>query len=296
MKKKRILSTTAHETLSGWLFVSPWVLGFLMFTIYPIIMSFYYSLTNYNVIAAPAYIGFANYANLFKDSVFRTSLYNTLYTVLLGVTLTTFVSLLSAILMNNKKLKGLSFFRVVFFIPTLVPLVINCLLWMWILQSDIGLINTLLGYLGIQGPQWLASPAWSKPALILMMIWGCGGSIIIYLAGLQDVPESLYESAELEGASFWQKTVYITVPMISPVMLYNVVSATIGVFQWFAEPLVMTEGGPNNSTLFYSLNLYQNAFQFFKMGYASAMAWVLLVIALLIILLLFKGLGRLNNR
>ena len=289
------MSTKTHETLSGWLFVSPWILGFLMFTIYPIIMSFYYSLTSYNVISEPTFIGFANYVNLFKDSVFRTSLYNTLYTVVVGVTLTTIVSMLSAILMNNKRIKGLSFFRVVFFIPTLVPLVINCLLWMWILQSDIGLINTLLGYLGIKGPQWLASPVWSKPALILMMIWGCGGSIIIYLAGLQDVPESLYESAELEGASFWQKTWYITIPMISPVMLYNVVNATIGVFQWFAEPLVMTEGGPNNSTLFYSLNLYQNAFQFFKMGYASAMAWVLLVIALLIIFLLFKGLGRLNN-
>ena len=289
------MNTRTHETIAGWLFVSPWVIGFLLFTIYPIVMSFYYSLTSYNVISDPTFIGAENYVNLFKDSVYRTSLFNTLYTVGVGVTLTTLVSLLSAILMNNKKLKGLSFFRVVFFIPTLVPLVINCLLWMWILQTDIGLINTLLGYLGIKGPQWLASPVWSKPALILMMIWGCGGSIIIYLAGLQDVPESLYESAELEGASFFQKTVYITVPMISPVLLYNVINATIGVFQWFAEPLVMTEGGPNNSTLFYSLNLYQNAFQFFKMGYASAMAWVLLVIALFIIFLLFKGLGRLNN-
>ena len=289
------MNTRTHETIAGWLFVSPWVIGFLLFTIYPIVMSFYYSLTSYNVISDPTFIGAENYVNLFKDSVYRTSLFNTLYTVGVGVTLTTLVSLLSAILMNNKKLKGLSFFRVVFFIPTLVPLVINCLLWMWILQTDIGLINTLLGYLGIKGPQWLASPVWSKPALILMMIWGCGGSIIIYLAGLQDVPESLYESAELEGASFFQKTLYITVPMISPVLLYNVINATIGVFQWFAEPLVMTEGGPNNSTLFYSLNLYQNAFQFFKMGYASAMAWVLLVIALFIIFLLFKGLGRLNN-
>lgn len=228
------MKSKTHEAVAGWLFVSPWVIGFLLFTLYPICMSFYYSLTDYKVISDPVFIGFDNYSNMFKDPIFQTSLYNTLYTVVVGVTLTTVVSLLSAVLMDDKRIHGLSFFRVVFFIPTLVPLVINCILWMWILQSDIGLINTLLGYLGIKGPAWLASPVWSKPALILMMIWGCGGSIIIYLAGLQDVPVSLYESAALDGANFWQKTFHITIPMIAPVMLYNVVNSTIGVFQWFA--------------------------------------------------------------
>jgi multiple sugar transport system permease protein len=290
------LKSRSREITAGLLFVSPWIVGFLVFTLLPIIQSFWYSLTEYKVFTRSfTYMGAANYAYMLKDDVFKISLYNTLYTVFIGVTLTTIVALASAILMDNKRLKGLSVFRVVFFIPTLVPLVINCILWLWILQPDIGLINTILKGLGVTPPGWLASPVWSKPALILMMIWGCGGQVIIYLAGLQDVPESLYESASLDGANFMQRTMHITIPMIAPVMLYNVVTAVIGVFQWFAEPLVMTEGGPSQTTLFYSLYLYQNAFQFFKMGYASAMAWVLLVICLVIILLLFKGLNRFSD-
>ncbi|MGI6691626.1 MAG: sugar ABC transporter permease [Clostridiales bacterium] len=295
MKKFNMRSKT-RETCAGLLFTSPWIIGFLIFTIYPICMSLYYSFCSWHVVRGARFTGFTNFNTLFNDANFYTALYNTMYTVVIGVTITTLVALSASILMNNKKIKGLSFFRVIFFIPTLMPLVINCILWLWILQSDIGLINTLLGYLGIQGPKWLASPVWSKPALILMMIWGCGNAIIIYLAGLQDVPESLYESAELDGANFWQRTIYITIPMISPVLLYNVVNNIIGVLQWFAEPQVMTSGGPNNSTLFYSLYLYQNAFQFNKMGYASAMAWILLLIAMAIILGLFKGLGKLSDQ
>lgn len=290
------MKSKTREALAGLAFVSPWIVGFIGLTLLPIIQSFYYSLTEYKVFTRSFnFIGAANYATMINDQVFKTALYNTLYTVILGVTLTTVVALASAILMDNKRIRGLSMFRVVFFIPTLVPLIINCILWLWLLQPDHGLINSLVSIFGIRGPGWLASPIWSKPALILMMIWGCGGSIIIYLAGLQDVPESLHESASLDGATFMQRTFHITIPMIAPVMLYNVVTAVIGVFQWFAEPLVMTEGGPSNSTLFYSLYLYQNAFQFFKMGYASAMAWVLLVICLVIILLLFKGLNRFSD-
>lgn len=291
MKPKR------KEIVAGLLFISPWIVGFLMLTLLPIAQSFWYSLTEYKVFARSFnFIGLENYTYMLQDKVFQKSLMNTLYTVLLGVSLTTLVALASAILMDNKRLKGLSVFRVVFFIPTLVPLVINCILWMWILQPDIGLINTILRAIGISNPPgWLASPTWSKPALVLMMIWGCGGQVIIYLAGLQDVPVSLYESASIDGANFMQRVFHITIPMLSPVMLYNVVTAVIGVFQWFAEPLIMTEGGPTQSTLFYSLYLYQNAFQFFKMGYASAMAWILLIICLGIIFLLFKGLNRFST-
>lgn len=296
MKATRGLGRSARrEWINAMMFISPWLVGILVFTLYPIGMSFYYSLTEYKVLKPPAYIGFANYARMFSDQVFQTSLYNTLYVVLIGVPATTLVALGSAILLDNKRLKGLSFFRVVFFIPTLMPLVINCILWMWILQPDIGLINTILGLLGIQGPGWTASPIWSKPALILMMIWGCGGAIIIYLAGLQDVPVALHEAASLDGANFFQRTIHVTIPIIAPVILYNVVTLVIGVFQWFAEPYIMTEGGPNNSTMFYSLNLYFNAFRYFKMGYASAMAWVLLLIALLIIWGLFRGLRKFSD-
>ena len=281
-----------QEFLIAMVFISPWVLGLIAFTLSPICLSFYYSLTEYRVLSDPVFIGFGNYANIFKDPIFRTALYNTGYIVLFGCSLTLFSALVTAILLDAKQLKGLSFFRVAFFIPTLVPLIINCLLWMWLLQPDSGLINAVLGFFGIKGITWLGSPFWAKPALILMMIWGCGGTIIIFLAGLKDIPETLYESAALDGANFLQRTIKITLPMLAPVILYNAVTLVIAAFQWFAEPFVMTEGGPNNSTMFYSLLLYNNAFRFFRMGVASAMAWILLIIALTIIFLLFRGLSR----
>jgi multiple sugar transport system permease protein len=284
-----------REFWAAMIFIAPWVAGLLAFTIYPIGMSFYYSLTEYKVIADPEFIGLANYTNLFTNNVFRKALSNTLYIVCWGVPLTLLSAFTVSVLLNSKELRRFSFFRVIFFLPTLVPLIINCLLWIWLLNSENGLINALLRLFGIRGPSWLGSPAWAKPALILMMVWGCGGTIIIFLAGLQDIPESLYESASLEGANFFQKTVHITVPMLAPVILYNAVTLVIAAFQWFAEPFVMTEGGPDNATLFFSLYLYQNAFQFFKMGYASAMAWVLLLIALGVIFLLFKGMKRFSQ-
>jgi multiple sugar transport system permease protein len=213
----------------------------------------------------------------------------------MGVPLTLLAAFSASVLLNAKELRRFMFFRIVFFFPTLIPLIINCILWIWLLNSENGLINALLGLFGIKGPAWLGSPVWAKPALILMMIWGCGGTIIIFLAGMQDVSEALYESASLEGASFLQKTLHITIPMLTPVILYNAVTLVIAVFQWFAEPFIMTEGGPNNATMFYSLYLYQNAFQFFKMGYASAMAWVLLLMALGIIFCLFKGMRHFSQ-
>lgn len=276
-------------------FIAPWVVGLIAFTLYPIGMSLYYSLTEYKVISAPKFVGFENYINLFKDNVFLKALWNTSYIVVLGVPLTLLAAFSAAVLLNAKELRRFMFFRVVFFLPTLIPLIINCILWIWLLNSENGLINSLLGVFGIKGPSWLGSPVWARPALILMMVWGCGGTIIIFLAGMQDISESLYEAASLEGASFLQKTLHITVPMLSPVILYNAVTLVIAVLQWFAEPFVMTEGGPDNATMFYSLYLYRNAFQFFKMGYASAMAWVLLLIALGIIYLLFKGMKHFSQ-
>jgi multiple sugar transport system permease protein len=284
-----------REFLAAMAFIAPWVIGLVSFTLYPIGLSFYYSLTEYKVISEPEFIGAANFINLFKDKVFLTALYNTGYIVLIGVPITLIAALVVSVLLNSQELRRFSFFRVAFFIPTLVPLIINCILWIWLLNPEIGLINALLGLFGITGPAWLGSPFWAKPAFIMMMVWGCGGVIIIFLAGLQDIPVSLYESASLEGASFLQKTFHITIPMLAPVILYNAVTLVIAAFQWFAEPFVMTEGGPSNATLFYSLYLYQNAFQFFKMGYASAMAWVLLLIALGIIFLLFRGIKRFSQ-
>ena len=276
------------EALTAMVFIAPWVGGFLVFTLYPILSSLYYSMTNYNVLNSPSFIGFENYINLLKDKVYLKSLTNTLYMIVIGGTITIIVSLIVSIIMDNRKLRGISLFRVFFFMPTLVPTVIACVLWIWMLQPTTGVVNTLLGYLGITGPGWIASPTWSKPAMILMMIWACGNIIIVNMAGLQDIPQSMYESASIDGANFFQKVRTITIPLLRPVILYNSVTLIINILQWFAEPLIMTEGGPDSSTVFYSLYLYQNAFQFFKMGYASAMAWIMLIIALALIIFLLK--------
>ena len=277
-----------REARNGLLFVMPWIIGLLVFTLYPILASFYYSLCNYTVIKPPRYIAFANYKALFSDRTFLASCRNTLYMICIGVPVTTIVAVGVSILLNYKKIRGTSWMRVVFFIPTLVPTVVACLLWIWVMQPDTGVVNTILGYLGIRGPGWLSSVQWAKPAFILMMIWTCGNAIIIYLAGLQDIPETLYDAAAIDGAGFVKQTFHLTIPLLRPTILYNVVTLIIGVFQWFTEPYIMTEGGPSNATMFYSLYLYQNAFSFFKMGYASAQAYIMLIVAMIIILVLFK--------
>lgn len=277
-----------REARNGLLFILPWIIGFLAFTLYPIIASFYYSLCNYTVIKPPRFIGFNNYRALFKDGTFLASCRNTLYMICIGVPITTVVAVAVSILLNYKKIRGTSWMRVVFFIPTLVPTVVACLLWIWVMQPDTGVVNTLLGYFGIRGPGWLSSVAWAKPAFILMMIWTCGNAVIIYLAGLQDISVTLYDAASIDGAGFVKQTFYITIPLLRSTILYNVVTLIIGVFQWFTEPYIMTEGGPSNATMFYSLYLYQNAFSFFKMGYASAQAYIMLIVAMLIIVVLFR--------
>jgi multiple sugar transport system permease protein len=279
--------------ITGLLFISPWIIGFLCFTAYPLVSSFYYSLTEYDIINPPVFVGLDNYRTLFAgDDLFFKVLRNTLYMVFIGLTIITACTIFISILLNNRKVKGLAFFRVVFFLPTLVPLVILSILWVWVLQPDSGVVNTVLGWIGIDGPGWFSSPAWAKPAFVLMGLWGAGGSIIIYLAGLQGIPESLYEAASIDGANSLQKTWSVTLPMLRPVILFNVITGIIGTFQQFAESFIITQGGPDGSTMFYSLYLYQNAFQYAKMGYASAMAWVLLVIALLFTVLLLKVSGR----
>ncbi len=285
MKKMTIRK---RELIYGLLFISPWLVGFLVFTLFPICSSLYYSMCEYQVIKAPVFVGLDNYKTIFQDKTFLKALSNTFYMVLFGVPITTITAVGISIIMNHKELKVTGPFRVVFFIPTLVPTVVASLLWIWVMQPETGIINRLLGYIGIRGPGWLSSIFWSKPALIVMMIWTCGNAIIIYLAGLQDIPVSLYESASLDGAGFFSQTLFVTIPLLRSTILYNVVTLIINVFQWFAEPYIMTNGGPDNSTMFYSLYLYQNAFSYFKMGYASAMAWILLLIALGIILVLFK--------
>ena len=269
---------------AGLLFSAPWLIGISVFLIYPLLSALYYSLCDYSVLLPPVFVGFDNYVDLFGDRLFWKSLWNTTFYALGSVTLSVVVALTLAILLNSK-VKGLAFYRTVFFLPSLMPLVATCMLWSFMYKGQGGLINTLLEQIGVTGPAWFADPNWSKPALVFMAAWGAGNAMVIFLAGLQDVPTSLYEASIIDGAGWLQRLVHVTIPMISPVIYFNVVMGIIGAFQAFAQALIMTDstavpGSPEQSTLFYVLQLYNVGFQDLRMGYASAMAWVLFLIIL----------------
>jgi multiple sugar transport system permease protein len=278
--------------LSALLFLSPWLLGLLLFTSYPILASFYYSLTDFPVLRPPRWVGFANYAYLlFHDEYFwRFAVYNTFY-MFLELPLAIVLGVGLAMLLNQR-LPGMALFRTIFYLPVLVPTVAIALLWLWLLNPEYGLANLALEHLGLGRIGWLSEPRWSKPAFILMDLWGVGGGMVIYLAALQGVPEHLYEAAMLDGANAWQKFRHVTLPMISPVLFFSVIMGVIGTFQYFTQTFIMTRGGPALSTTFYALYLFQNAFEFFRMGYAAAMAWVLFALTLVATLIVFRSSAR----
>ncbi len=287
-KKRRGTKMKSRENLIGYLFASPWLLGFFIFTLYPMCSSLYYSFTNYNTLKTPTWIGIRNYIVMFtSDPLFWKSIWNTFYYAGLSVPLGIVMGVLIAILLNQK-VKGMRFFRTIFYLPTVVSSVAVSLLWMWILEPNFGLLNTFLGHLGIIGPGWLTDPAWSKNSLILMSLWSVGGGMLIYLAALQDVPESLYEAATIDGAGTLKKFFKITLPMITPTLFYNLITGVIGGLQVFSQAFIMTNGGPSYSTYFYGYHLYNKAFSEYQMGYASALAWVLLVMTLLLSLIIFR--------
>jgi multiple sugar transport system permease protein len=293
----RLRSLTRAERkglLTGLLFISPWIIGFLAFRVYPFFASLYYSFTFYPILDRPKWVGLANYTDLFSDPRFLTSLYNTSYYALGAVPLAALVGILLAMLLNAK-VRGLSLFRTIYFLPSITPVVASSIVWLWMFDPINGVINYLLEQVGIQGPGWMGSPQWSKPALILMAMWSVGGAVVIYLAALQDVPRELLEAAALDGANNIQKIRSVTLPMISPVIFFNLITGLIGAFQYFTEVHVMTggTGSPADSTLMMSIYLYQSAFQFFKIGYASAQAWVLFLIVIIFTTLLFRISGRL---
>ncbi len=272
----------------AYLFAAPWILGFVLFMAYPLISSFYFSFTNYSVLKPAKWVGLANYQELFTDEIFFTCLGNTAFYVVGAVPLGTVMAIALALLLNSK-VKGLAVYRTLFFLPSLVPMVALGTLFLWVFNGDYGLMNAGLKTIGITPPNWLGDPAWAKWTLILIAMWGCGNAMIIYLAGLQDVPVSLYEAADLDGAKAWAKTKNVTLPMLSPVILFNVIMGMIGSIQVFAVPYVMFPGGaPARSTYFFAAYLYDNAFQFQRMGYASAMGWVMFVITLTLTLVSMK--------
>jgi multiple sugar transport system permease protein len=224
---------------------------------------------------------------LFKDPLFWTSLYNTAYYAVFFIPLGILMAFGLSILLNQR-VKGLAVYRTVYYLPSIVPAVANAILWIWLLNPQWGLINTILKLVGIEGPGWLTSEKWAKPGLILMSLWGVGSWIIIYLAGLQGVPEQLYEAAEVDGATKLQRFLYITIPLMTPTIFFTLITGLIGAFQVFTQAYIMTNGGPVNSTLFYALYLFRNAFNYLKMGYASSMAWILFLIVLILTLIQFK--------
>ncbi|MGQ9854947.1 MAG: carbohydrate ABC transporter permease [Candidatus Oleimicrobiaceae bacterium] len=284
----RIDRATRRNLRNGILFISPWVVGFAVFTAYPLGASFYYSLTNFTILRSPQWVGLANYTHLLlKDDLFRIALYNTLYYVALSVPIGTIFCLAAAMLLNVR-IRGISLFRTVFYLPTMVPAVATAIIWIMLLNPQFGIVNSLIRFVGGRPPGWIADPDWAKPALILMHTWGMGGTIIIYLAALQDVPVHLVEAALLDGANAWKRFRHVTIPMISPAILFNVVVNLISAFQYFTAAYIMTDGGPNNATLFYALYLYRTAFVYVKMGYASALAWLLLILTLAFTLFILR--------
>lgn len=290
-KKKKRLSRAARDTIIGYLYVSPWLIGFLGLTLGPLIFSLYASFTDYNITSKMNFIGIDNFQRMFTlDDLFWTSLLNTLYYVVFSVPLTTAGAILLALLLNQK-IKGMKFFRTIYYLPAVLSGVAVYFLWMQLLSPSTGLVNTVLGWVGIEGPAWLFDPEWTKPALLVMKMWSVGGGMLLYLASLQGVSKEMYEAAELDGACTWQRFFYITAPMISPIIYFDIITSTIGSFQIFQEAYVMTEsgnGGPANSLLFYNLHMWNNAFEIFDMGYASAMAWLLFIIVMILTVLNLK--------
>jgi multiple sugar transport system permease protein len=252
-------------------------------------MSFYYSLCRYDILRIPQFIGWVNYQELISDDpYFWQSIWNTLYFTALRTPLSIIGSLLLAVLVNNA-LRGMRIFRTIYFVPSIVTGVALSVLWMWMLNPQYGLVNNVLAFFGLPGPLWLQSPDWSKPAMVLMSLWSIGGGrMLVFLAALQSIPKSLYESVDIDGGGWWHKFYYITIPMLSPIIFLWTILDVIFSLQVFTEAYVMTKGGPLNSTLFYNLYLYFKAFDDYSMGYASAMAWILLIITLLITLIQFR--------
>lgn len=276
----------------GYAFISPWLLGFLVFTLVPFLTSIYLSFTRYDIVSPPHWVGVANYRTLFtNDPLFWKSLSITFRFALISVPVGTACGVGLALLLNQKA-PGMSVFRTIFYIPSIVPVVATSVVFMWLLNPQIGLVNGVLKNFGILGPAWLQDKDWAFWSLVGMSLWSVGGSMVIYLAGLKDIPAHLYEAAVIDGAAPFQRLTRITLPMLTPVIFFNVVMGVIGSFQYFTQAFIMTQGGPEDSTLFYALYLFDRAWRYFDMGYASAMAWILFLIIVAITGGLFKTQAR----
>ncbi|MDY7222424.1 sugar ABC transporter permease [Halalkalibacterium halodurans] len=284
-KQKRRLN---KEYFWGYLFIAPPIIGFAIFALGPMLYSIYVSFTDFDLYNEPVWTGADNYYRLFvTDDLFRKTVFNTFYAAL-GIPIGMAVSLGIAVALNQK-VKGIALFRTAFFLPAVSSVVAITLLWRWIFNADFGLLNIMLNYVGIHGPGWLSDEKWAMPAMIIQGVWGgLGINMILYLAALQGVNPALYEAADIDGGNAWQKFIHITVPSISPTTFFILITSTIGALQDFQRFMIMTEGGPNYSTTTVVYYLFLNAFRYMEMGYASAMAWVLGIIILIITIINFK--------
>lgn len=289
--QKAHLSLERRETIAGYLFISPVILGILIWVAGPMVGAAWLSLTDWDLLRAPEFVGLSNYRAVFQDDLFWQALRVTLYFTFVAVPLSLAISFLVALLMNVQ-VRGISFFRVLFYMPSIVPAVANAVLWVWVFNSEFGLLNVMLRLLGLPKVLWLQDPTWAMPALIMMSMWGIGGAMVVYLAGLQGIPQHLYEAAAIDGANFWDRFWNVTIPMMSPVIFFNLVIGLIGALQTFTQGYLMTKGGPQNATLFYGLYIYRSAFQDFKMGYAAALSWVLFALVMVLSLFVFRSFGR----
>ncbi len=289
---RRARAYSKREATIGLLLISPWLIGFLVFDLMPILASLYFSFTEYAVVGAARWIGFANYNRaFFGDNLFWRSLYNTVYYVGMGIPIRVFCAFALALLLNSH-VRGILGFRVIYYLPSIVPTVGTAVLWYILLNARTGLVNLFLSLFGVPRINWLGDPIWAKPALIIMSLWGLGSSMVIYLAGLQGIPTHLYEAAEIDGATGLRKLSAITVPLMTPTLFLNLVMQIIGSFQVFSVAFIVTRGGPRYATLFYMLHLYNNAFAYFRMGYASALAWLLFVLIVMMTLVVVRSSNR----
>lgn len=292
------MNNRKKEAVAGVLFAGPWIIGFIIFTLYPIVISLYYSFTKFSVFKPPVFVGLQSYKEIIGNDLFLKSLANTLYMAVFATPAGILFALVLALLLNMH-IRGLSIYRTIFYIPTIVPQVASTILWVWILNARYGLLNNFLKMLGVYQPNWFQDPRFTKPALILMGLWTAGSSMVVLLAALQDVPRTLYEVADIDGANRWDKFIYVVLPSISPSVLYLLITGLIYNFQLFTPAWIIGEsqgglnqgvyGGPENSLMFYASFLYYNAFSYLKMGHASAMAWILFVITALVTWAAFKS-------
>ncbi|WP_433166770.1 carbohydrate ABC transporter permease [Kribbella sp. CA-247076] len=285
-------SPMKQEARWGVLMALPAIIGFVAFTLLPMIASAVISLTDWTIGASPKFVGFANYTRMFTaDDSFFKSLWATLYYTLGAVPLLLVVSFVVALLLNQP-VRGQALFRVIYYLPAIVPIVANSMLWIWLFNPDFGLLNTLTEKAGLPRSQWIFDESTAIPSLILMSVWGFGNVAVIFLAGLQGVPRQLYEAIAVDGGGAWRKFRHITLPMMTPTIFYSLVTSVIGALQVFVQAAVMTEGGPNDSTLFYIYYLYRTAFTNNEMGYASALAWILFLVIMAITVALFRNSSR----